>query len=225
MGKRMKSLEAHRTYFTVIRQRNLGTGFFDDTCKEFYLLRLLRCQNAFHIQLHAYLLMERQIFLMFTPQTPSGFGAFIRFLSASYNNYFSIRFERQVHAWQNTPPICQLPNIDLVRDCQKFVERFALTIKNVSHPGEYRYSSYCANAFSVRSKFLKRHRAIIELSNDELCVLERYREFIAAPFREEHERFLQSRLLYGRSLLGKRGGLELEKVRALTDIEKSVTIA
>ena len=172
MGLANRSLKANRTYFVLIRQRTLGSGFFDDTCKEFYLRRLLQCQNVFHVQLHAYLLLERRVFLLFTPQTPTGFHAFVEFLCKSYNNYYSIRFERRVQAWQDSTPACQLASHKLVRDCQKFIERFALVYEKCNHPGEYRFSSYCANAFSVRPEYLSRHRAVTELTNGETQVLD-----------------------------------------------------
>tara|TARA_R110002073_G_scaffold108904_3_gene244620 strand:- start:56 stop:760 length:705 start_codon:yes stop_codon:yes gene_type:complete len=225
MDMTKNGLIAHETYFTVISQRTLGSGFFDDACKEFYLCRLLQCQSAFHVHLHAYLLMEQRILLMFTPRTPFGFSAFTKFLSENYNDYYSIRFERRVQAWQKSMSICLLPSFNLIQDCQKFIERFVIKMEVSTHPGKYHYSSYCANAFSLRPKYLRRHQAIIELAHEDSCALESYREFIETPFREEHERFLDSRLLHGHPLLGKRIRNRLEEERALTDIDKSGTIA
>lgn len=204
-----RTLKAYRTYFSCIEQKTQGTGFFDDTCKEFYLRRLLHCQNVFHVQLHAYLLLDKRIFLMFTPQTPTGFAALTRFLGQSYNNYYSIRFERRVHAWRCQTPVCQLPSNNLIRDCQKLIERYVLMHGRSQHPGEYRYSSYCTNAFSLKPGFLFRHRAFKELLIGKGSALESYREFIATEFREEYERYLQSRLLNGRSVLGKRDAHQL----------------
>ena len=62
-----RSLMPGETYFTVIKEKAFGTGFFDDACKEFYLRRILHCQNAFHVQLQAYLVMEKELVLVFTP--------------------------------------------------------------------------------------------------------------------------------------------------------------
>ncbi|PCI77226.1 MAG: hypothetical protein COB20_08430 [SAR86 cluster bacterium] len=220
-----RSLVSGKTYFAAIKQKTFGTGFFDDACKEFYLRRLLHCQNAFQVQLHAYLLMEKELFLIFTPLTPSGFDSFVRFLNGSYNRYYLIRFARSVLAWQNEPLVCRLSSDNLVLDCQKFVERYVLDFSNKGHPGEYGYSSYSANAFTRKPSFLKRHRAVRQFINIEVNGLQRYRDFIAKPFREEYERYLQSRLLWGLPLLQQKSSFRLENSRTLTDIEKSVTIA
>ena len=220
-----RSLIPGKTYFAAVAQKTFGTGFFDDACKEFYLLRLLNCQNAFQVQIHAYLLMKKEIFLVFTPLTPSGFDSFTRFLNGSYRRYYLIRFARSVLAWQNEPTVCRLPSDNLVLDCHKFVERHVLDSGSESHPGEYHYSSYCANAFTQKPSFLKRHLAVRQFMNIEANGLSRYRDFIAKPFRDEYKRFLRSRLLYGQALLQKKSSSRLENNRSLTDIEKSVTIA
>ncbi len=216
----MRSLMAGETYFAIIKQKTFSTGFFDDACKEFYCRRLLVCQNAFRVELHAYVLMEKEIFLLFTPLTPSGFDSFATFLNSSYSRYYAIRFSRSVLAWRNDPLVCRLPGDKLVLDCQKFVERYAMGNSRESHPGEYGYSSYCANAFTHKPRFLRHHRVIHQLVTNEVNGLQRYRDFVAKPFREEYERFLQSRLLYGQPLIQQDRASRLENSRALADIEK-----
>jgi len=220
-----RRLIAGRTYFAVIKQKTQSTGFFDGACKEFYLRRLLYCNDAFQVKLHAYLLMHTEIFLVFTTLTPSGFDSFVKFLNDSYSNYYSIRFARRVSTWRNQPLVCRLPSDALVRDCQKFVERYVLSNSGSCHPGEYRYSSYCTNAFAHRPKYLQPHRAFKALTSSSHGSLHHYREFIAEPFRGEYESFLGSRLLSGRPLLGCKPSQRLEENSALTDIEKHGTIA
>ena len=219
-----RSLMPGETYFTVIKEKAFGTGFFDDACKEFYLRRLLHCQKAFHVQLHAYLLMEKELFLVFTPSTPSGFDSFVRFLNDSYSRYYLIRFARRVFAWQNEPLVCRILGDNLTLDCQKFVERHVLDFNSESHPGEYGYSSYCANAFTYKPIFLKRHRAVRQFINIDTNGLQRYRNFIARPFREEYHLLLRNRFLCGKSLLQHKPSFKLENNRSLANIQDNSTI-
>lgn len=220
-----RNLIPRKTYFATIKQKTFGSGFFDDACKEFYLRRLLNCQNAFQVQLHAYLLMEKEIFLVFTPLTPKGFDGYCRFLNSSYSSYYKIRFSRNIQAWKDAPLICWIPSEKLILDCQKYVERYSLSANDIAHPGEYHYSSYSANAFDCKPKFLKRHLAVQHFMENNRNGLRLYREFIASAFSEEYERFLCSRLLWGKPLLRERINVGLEKNRTLTDIKKSGTIA
>ncbi|MFT7470844.1 MAG: hypothetical protein ACI8XU_000737 [Kiritimatiellia bacterium] len=220
-----RCLVSGETYFAVIKEKTFGTGFYDDACKEFYLRRLLNCQNAFRVQLHAYLLMEKEVFLTFTPMTPSGFDSFVRFLNTSYSRYYLIRFARNISVWQNEPIACRLSDNSLVLDCQKYVERYVVDFSSKSHPGEYGYSSYCANAFTHKLGFLTRHRAVRQFIYIQANGLQRYRDFIAKPFLEEYGRHLRGRLLCGQLLLQQKSSLRLENSSTLTDIEKSGTIA
>jgi hypothetical protein len=168
--------------------------------------------------------MEKELFLMFTPMTPSGFDSFVRFLNVSYSRYYLIRFARGVLAWQNEPLVCRLPGDKLVLDCQKFVERYVLDFSSEGHPGEYGYSSYCANAFTYKPSHLKRHRAVRQFINIDADGLQRYRDFVARPFREEYLQFLRSRFLCGQPLLQQKPVFRPKNSRPLTDIGESGTI-
>ncbi len=220
-----RNLIPGKTYFAATRQRTLSTGFFDDACRDFYLRRLLSCQNAFGVQLHAYLLLEQEFYLLFTPLTPTGFDSFLGFLNRSYNRYYLTRFSRRVSVWQNEPALCLLPSDGLILDGHRFIERYVLDLANYDHPGRYRYSSYCANAFTQAPNSLQRHPVVCRFIRTGADGLKKYRDLIARPFRTEYERFLSSRLLWGRPLLQQRISIRLENNRALTDIEKSGTMA
>lgn len=219
------SLPAHRTYFASIGSGALGGELVDDVCKEFYLRRLLQCQDAFHVRVHAYVLTKTRAMLLFTPSTPTGFAAFVRFLGRAYRNYCAIRFECSDPSPHSEPTSCYLPSGSLVRDTQKFIERLALEYCGADHPGEYRFSSYCGNAFNHRPRGLYKHRAFEKLPGTGVRALERYRRFIATPFGAEQSCLLKSRLGIGNSPSEEFRAPRLEKSAALTDIVKSGTMA
>jgi len=190
-----RNLDARGTYFAAIEPRTSGAGFFDPACMEFYQRRLLYCHGAYQIRLHAYLLMEKQIFLLFTPYTASSFQSLTKFLNRCYNDYYMIRFDRRTHVWRSAATISRIWRTELIRDCQKFIERYALNIPCIRHPGQYAYSSYCMNAFELRPSLLSRHRAISDFLSQRQWALGSYRRFIATPFRPECEHALSRRLL------------------------------
>ena len=220
-----RNLSPRKTYFSHIKRKTVGSGFFDNSCKEFYRCRLLCCLNAFQIELHAYLIDAEHIYLLFTPLTPSGYDAFIKFLNKSYNDYFAIRFGRKVQTWQNKPVVRLLPSVKLFLDSQKFIERLPLKNAAYTHPGECTYSSYCSNAFFSNPEYLKRHPSLSAFLGKDRGSLQRYRAFIARPFQESYGVFLESRLLFGRPFLRRNMASRLEKNTTLTDILKSGTMA
>lgn len=216
-----KSLAAGKTYFAIVKEGVSSTGFYDGICQEFYLCRLLHCLNAYQVKLHAYLLQPKEIFFLFTPLTPNGFYSLVHFLNRSYSDYFSNRFSRTVRVWRDDPALSLVPSSGLVLDCQKFIERYPLTICSHRHPGEYKFSSYCSNAFIRNPKYLLPHSSFRDYLSKDKEPLKRYRAFIDRPFSPAYLRYLESRLMFGRPLLSAKAQLRLEKCNALTNKNKN----
>ena len=191
---------AGQTYMFVVRRRNENTGFYDFACYRFYILHLLNCLSTFQIKLHAYVLKADGIWLLATPTTPWAALSLIKFVNHSYSSYFNIRFDRSVKVWQDTPLSSLVQGDQLVLDCQKFIERAALEHDSIDHPGEYEWSSYCANAFGGTPRFLTRHRSFIGLLKENGNTYKCYRDFIDRPFDNRYLLYLESRLMNGSPL-------------------------
>ncbi len=207
---RKGNLIAGKTYFAVLKEATANTGFYDEACREFYLRRLLHCFGAYQVKLHAYLLERNQILLLVTPLTPTGFGSLLRFLNHSYSDYFSNRFGRSIRVWRDRASECLLPGQTLILDSQKFIERFPLRSKSHSHPGEHQFSSYCSNSFCHKPQYLVQHPAFKLFLRRGPQSFNRYREFVAKPFMESYYRFLESKFMLGRPLLGAKSQYKLE---------------
>lgn len=214
---------AGQTYFVVLKEKTSTTGFYDEACYEYYLLRLLNCLNVYQVKLHAYLLQSKQVWLLVTPGTPTALDALLRFLNQCYNNYFNVRFERSARVWSDAAIICSISGDKLVLDCQKFVEREALKTGYVSHPGEYLWSSYCANSFGNNGHYLTPHGAYTKFLNGKSHGLSQYREFIARAYTPAYYLYLKSRLLSGISPQKKRINVHLHcsKTKAITRADRS----
>jgi putative transposase len=216
-----KSLVVGKTYFAIVKEGVSSTGFYDDVCQDFYLCRLLHCLNVYQVKLHAYLLQPRQIFFLFTPLTPNGFYSLVGFLNRSYSDYFSSRFCRTIRVWRDNPSLNVVSSSELVLDCQKFIERYPLTICSLRHPGEYKFSSYCSNAFTRNPQYLSQHPSFRDYLSKSKEPLKRYRAFIDQPFSPAYLRYLESRLMFGRPLLSAKAQARLEKSNVLTDKDKN----
>ena len=205
MQGKKKIYSPGQTYFVALRERTYTTGFYDNACCEFYLLRLLNGLNIYHVKLHAYLFKPKEIWLLATPGTPDGFDSLLRFLNQRYSSYFNTRFGRSVKVWSDSPITCLVSGGNLVLDCQKFIEREALREEYVSHPGEYLWSSYCDNSFSLSNRYLTPHRAYKKFLQGKPDCFEQYRKFIVTPYPQAYYLYLKSRLLSGTPLQKMRG--------------------
>ncbi len=152
---------ASQTYLLRYNSKHM-VCFFDDACYSYYLVRLFNSLQQFHIQLHAYCLVPKEINLLLTPATPEGTHNLWLSVTGQYNSYFRERFARTTRiinpSFQSTP----LGEGKQVLRAQMFIEGIPLAIPGIAHPGVHPWSSYCNNGFGDKSPWLKPHRAYLE---------------------------------------------------------------
>lgn len=187
-----------QTYLIYVTGKTCSDSFFDEAGYNYYLVRLLNSVNNFHVKLHAYSLLSKEIYLLLTPGIPNGLPRLLRSLNRSYSDYFNQRFERKSDVWSPHFSSSLIQGDPLILDCQKFVERIAMQSKRLSHPGIHHWSSYSANSFGGKSAFLVPHRALVTFLKNKSEPYKQYREFIAQPFSDAYEMYLLSRLKFGK---------------------------
>ena len=186
---------AASTWFIVYRGKVQGAAFFDEACQDYFQLRLLNSLKVYQVKLHAYTLLPNEAWLLLTPGMPKSMFTFLDFVSRCYSEYFNERFGRNIAVFQSRPFMAIVDSSQLFLDCQKMIERWPLASRAVDHPGLYRWSSYTANAFGGRHKFLTRHPWFEQYIAATESPMERYREFIAEPFGAAHLAELKRRFL------------------------------
>ena len=186
---------AASTWFLVNRAKVQGGAFFDDACRDYFQLRLLNCLHVYKVELHAYTLLPNEAWLLLTPTMPKSMFSFLGFVNECYSEYFNERFHRSAAVFQSRPFLAIIDDAQLFLDCQKMIERWPFAKGLVDHPGLYRWSSYTANAFGGRHRFLARHRWFEQYIAATESPMESYREFIAEPFDPAHLAELEQRLL------------------------------
>ena len=212
-----KSHLAGETYLVSLDSRIAGDGFGDDACYKFYLLRLFNCLNVFQVKLHAYLLLPNEVSLLVTPGSPFCLKNLLRTINRSYSEYFNVRFGRAVKVWSNTPRSSLAQEATLALQCQKYIERRPLTDSQLDHPGIYRWSSYCANAFGGDFRYLKPLDAYKVFISETNNPYKAYRDYIATPFKQEFHLYLQRRIESGAPIIktGRRSRTTSKKYRGV----------
>ena len=199
MSYKEKNYITGQTYVVYQKGRRFCTSFYDDSCYRYYTLRLLNSVNNYHVKLHAYCLLRNELFLLVTPGTPTGIGRLLCSLNRSYSEYFTLRFNRPGEVFPGCHWHSLIQGASLILDCQKFIERAAPDSEGLSHPGSYRWSSYCANAFGGKSRHLVPHKAFVDFLSRAPNPHRRYREFIALPFSEAYALYLVNALKFGKA--------------------------
>ena len=181
-----------QTYFLEHSTTAFGHCLFDDACCKFYLARMFNSLQQFHVALHAYCILPDRVCLLLTPRTPKGAFNLLRSVGHQYNVYYRDRFDRQGVVFTERVTSVALQSSQAVLESQKHIERLPLGHALVAHPGIYRWSSYCANAFGAGSPALIRHRAYSEFILRSSTSHAAYRDFIACSHHSrQHQDLLQ----------------------------------
>jgi len=189
-----QSYKPGATYFLILEAKANCKGFYDDACYHFYLLRLFHSLNYFHVKLHAYLLLPDKLWLLLTPRAPTGTRHLLATVNRAYCDYFNNRFSRRIRRWHNRSSEVLVPQDAFILDCQKTIEFEPVRSGLVSHPGEWRWSSYSTNAFGGDSGFITKHRALSQYQKNKSDPGYLYRTYIAEGVHPPLPQFLHHQI-------------------------------
>jgi putative transposase len=126
--------------------------------------------------IHAYVLMTNHVHLLLTPQTSSGAGELMKRLGQRYVQYINRTYRRSGTLWEGRFRSCLTQEEDYVLGCYRYIELNPVRAGMVEHPGEYRWSSYRANAQGESSTLLTHHACYAVLDRDDRARQVAYRE-------------------------------------------------
>jgi len=163
-------------YHLIQRGNNRQACFYADDDYSFYLEWLRTYVRDAGCAVHAYVLMTNHVHLLLTPSTAGGAGALMKRLGQRYVQYVNRTYRRCGTLWEGRFRSCLTREESYVLDCYRYIELNPVRAGIVEHPGEYRWSSYRANAQGEESEVLAPHESYRALGTDEQVRQTAYRE-------------------------------------------------
>ena len=105
--------------------------------------------------MHAYVLMTNHVHLLLTPSEAKGAGDLMKRLGQRYVQYVNRTYQRSGTLWEGRFRSCLTQEESYVLGCYRYIELNPVHAGMVEHPGDYRWSSYRANAQGEASNGLK----------------------------------------------------------------------
>ena len=167
----------------IQRGNNRQACFFADEDYLFYLEWLKECAGRTDCAIHAYVLMTNHVHLLLSSQTSGGAGAMMKVLGQRYVQYVNRTYRRSGTLWEGRFRSCLLQEENYLLACQRYIELNPVRAGMVVHPGEYRWSSYRANAQGEESAIVWPHERYLALGADPETRRSAYRDL----FRYELE--------------------------------------
>ncbi|UOK41116.1 transposase [Pseudomonas palleroniana] len=109
--------------------------------------------------------MTNHVHLLLTPTCCAGAGLLMKGLGQRYVQYVNRTYQRTGTLWEVRFRSCLVQQDNYVLACYRYIEMNPVRAGMVAHPGDYRWTSYRANAQCEPSSFLSPHAAYRELGS------------------------------------------------------------
>jgi putative transposase len=143
----------------VQRGINRQKCFFADSDYVAYLGYLGSLAPRFGCALHAYCLMTNHVHLLLTPIAQNSCALLMKNLSQRYVQAVNKRLERSGTLWAGRFKSCLVHSEAYLLACYRYIELNPVRAGIVDAPGQYRWSSYLANAEGKANGLLASHPA------------------------------------------------------------------
>lgn len=155
---RLPRLKLPNTPLHIIqRGNNRSVCFVSDEDCHFYLDHLAEISAKVGVAIHAYVLMTNHVHLLATPQDVDGASQLMKRLGQRYVQHFNRAYRRTGTLWEGRFRSCVVGEEAYFLGCHRYIELNPVRAGMVAHPGEYRWSSYGANAQGEASALIRPH--------------------------------------------------------------------
>jgi putative transposase len=134
---------------------------------------------------HAYVLMSNHVHLLLSPKSSGSASTLMKQLGQRYVQYFNRRHHRSGTLWEGRFRSCLVQDEKYFMVCQRYIELNPVRACMVAAPGDYRWSSFQANAFGRADHVVAPHPIYCSLAADAQERQKRYRAMFAEALPTE----------------------------------------
>jgi len=160
----------------IQRGNNRDPCFFAEQDYARYLNDLEESAEKYACDIHAYVLMTNHVHLLVTPHTENSISSMMQALGRRYVRYINHSYRRTGTLWEGRYKASLIDSEAYLLTCMRYIELNPVRASMVAHPGEYRWSSYAANAQGVDSPLLSPHALYVSLGREQTTRQHAYRE-------------------------------------------------
>ena len=139
------------------RGYNRQPVFFDDEDYLSYLRFLKVSADTLGCLVHAYVLMTNHVHLLVTPKTENDVSLLFQNIGRHFVPYINKTYHRSGSLWEGRHKGNILESERYFLTCMRYIEMNPVRAGMVTHPRQYRWSSYAANAQGVDNAIIQPH--------------------------------------------------------------------
>lgn len=141
----------------IQRGNNREPCFLAESDYRHYLEDLQACAEKCECRIHAYVLMTNHVHLLVTPMQEQGIAEMMQALGRRYVYYINKTYRRTGTLWEGRYKASLIDSEAYLLTCMRYIELNPVRAEMVSHPGEYKWSSYGTNAQGRADALLSPH--------------------------------------------------------------------
>ena len=150
----------------IQRGNNRLPCFLDDADRQRYVECLAQGLTRFGCRLHAYVLMSNHAHLLLTPSERGAVSRLMHTFSRNYVGLFNGRHGRTGTLWEGRYKACLVESGQYFLACSRYIELNPVRAWMVAAAGDYRWSSFKANAESQADRLVTPHAEYLGLGVD-----------------------------------------------------------
>lgn len=196
----------------IIQRGNDGQMIFRDVddCLAF-LVWLREASKHFKVAIHAYVLMGNHLHLLASPSDAAGLGRMMQWVGRFYVPYFNRKYGRAGTLWQGRFKTSVIESEQYFMLCSRYIEMNPVRAGLVSHPSEYRWSSYAHHVGDKPDALIADHPLYWALGNTPFEREAAYTQLMSQTVSQEVFDNLGQAVLKGWALGSEQFKITLEK--------------
>jgi putative transposase len=115
--------------------------------------------------IHAYVIMTNHVHFVMTPQQENSIAKVLQSVGRRYVQYFNFTYQRTGTLWEGRYKATLINTEQYLLTCYRYIELNPVRANMAPHPGEYRWSSYGANALGQHDPLVTPHAVYLALGN------------------------------------------------------------
>jgi putative transposase len=160
----------------IQRGKNRDPSFFAAEDYRRYLEDLQKSVEKHVCRIHAYVLMTNHVHLLVTPIVDYGISQMMQALGRRYVYYVNKMYKRAGTLWEGRYKSSLVDSDRYLLTCMRYIELNPIRANMVEHPGEYKWSSYHANAQGEPDALIECHPIYNQLGSSPEIRQAAYRE-------------------------------------------------
>jgi putative transposase len=169
----------------IQRGHNREPCFYVEDDYRLYLDNLQEASIRNQTHIHAYVLMTNHVHLLATPESSYGITHMMQDLGRKFVRSMNRRYRRTGSLWEGRFKANLVDSEAYLFSCMRYIEMNPVRAGMVSHPGEYRWSSYSANASGHTSRVIGNHPLYLALGETAVRRQDAYRELFQCHLDHE----------------------------------------